>query len=91
MVEDANTLEERCKFLVFSPPPSPVCLASQDLSIKETFYKLLEIMKFTKHIRFVFQEIEPCELAKIINERHIVSKVSNRGGGKTSNIREHKL
>jgi hypothetical protein len=43
-------------------------------------------MKLMKHIKFVFQEINPCELTKIINEKHIVSKFSNRGGDRAPYI-----
>jgi hypothetical protein len=80
---DANTLEEGCKLLVLL---SPVCLNCKDLLIKQTFNKLLEFMKFMKHIRFTFEKIKPRKLAIIINERHIIFKFPNRDEGKAPNI-----
>jgi hypothetical protein len=72
---DAYTLKERVKFFILT---SPISLHSKNFLIKESFYMLLEITEFLKDIRFRFQEIDPSELAIIINKAHIIFKTTNR-------------
>jgi hypothetical protein len=72
---DTNFLEEGIEFLILA---SPVSLHSKNFLIKETLNMMLKIMKFLKHIRFLFQEIYPSELAVIINKTHIVFKTTKR-------------
>jgi hypothetical protein len=72
---DAYTLKERVKFLILA---SPISLHSKNFLIKEALNMLLEIMEFLKHIRFPFQEIDPSELAIIVNKAHIIFKTTKR-------------
>ena len=37
-------------------------------------------MEFLENLRFVAQQIDPCEFAKIINEANIKIVLANRGG-----------
>jgi hypothetical protein len=64
-MNNTYTLKEGCKFLVL---PSSVGLNSKNFLIEETFHELLKLMKFMKHIRFIFQEINPSKFVKVINE-----------------------
>jgi hypothetical protein len=75
MMGDTNLLEEGIKLVVF---PSPVGLNDKNFSIKEHFNKVLEILNFLKQLRFVLKQIDPCELAIVINETNIIFKMTNR-------------
>jgi hypothetical protein len=66
---DSDFGKEGVQFLIFS---TPIGLDSNDLAIKEPFYEVLEVSKFLKDLRFVFQKIDPCELAIIIYKTNIV-------------------
>jgi hypothetical protein len=74
MMGDAYTLKEGCKFLVL---PSLDGLNGKDFLVEETFQELLKLMKFMKHIRFTFQEINPSKFVEIINEQDIILEFSN--------------
>jgi hypothetical protein len=65
----ANFLEKRIESLVLTPP---ICLHSNNFLAKESLYMMLKITKFLKHIRFLFQEINPGELAIIINQTEMI-------------------
>jgi hypothetical protein len=65
----ANTLEEGVKLMILS---SPICLDCLDLSIKQSFNKILEITKALENFRLMFDQVDLCELAKIINKRYII-------------------
>jgi hypothetical protein len=65
VMRNAYTLKEGCKFLIL---PSPVGLNNKNFLVEETFHELLKLMKFIKHIRFIFQEINPSKFAKVINK-----------------------
>jgi hypothetical protein len=62
---DTHTMKEGCKYLVL---PSPIGLNGKDFLVEEAFHKILKLMKFMKHIGFIFQEINPSKFVKIINE-----------------------
>jgi hypothetical protein len=74
-MSNANALEKGIEFLILTPP---ICLHCNNFLVKETLNKMLKIMKFLKDIRFIFQQIDPCKLAKIINKTNIVFISSNR-------------
>jgi hypothetical protein len=67
---------------------APVTLYGDDLSTKFSFDKVLKIMKNLKNIRFFLEKVDPCILAKIINETHIVGITPNRSRSWSPNIRE---
>jgi hypothetical protein len=87
VMSNANALEGVQSLIV----PTPICLHSHYFSIKETFNKVLEIMKTLKNFRFVSTKINPCKLTKIINKAHIVIVSSNRSWSRTPYIREDKV
>jgi hypothetical protein len=82
------SLEEGIKLLILS---SPIRLHSNNFLIKETFNMMLKIMKFLKHIRFLFQKIYLSEFAIIINKTHIVLISTKRFRGRAPNIRKYKF
>jgi hypothetical protein len=87
-VSDANALEKRIEFLILT---TPIGLHGNNFLIKETFNKMLKIMKLLKNIRFIFQQIDSCELTEIINKTDIVFISPNRIRGWTPNIRKYKF
>jgi hypothetical protein len=64
---NTHTLEKGVKLLILA---SPVSLHCKDFLIKESLNKI------PKNMRFLFQEIDPSELAIIINKTHIVFKTT---------------
>jgi hypothetical protein len=64
-----NTLEEGVKLMILS---SPICLDGLDLSIKQSFNKILEITKALENFGLMLDQVDPCELAKIINKGYII-------------------
>ena len=88
MVCNADFLEKTVEFFIFT---TPVSLHSNDFVIKLSFNKLLEVKKHLINIRTFFKQINPRELAEIINEAYIISVLANRGWGRTSYIRENLL
>lgn len=75
MMSDANSLKKGVKFFIFC---ILISLHGNNLSIKKTFNKVLEIMETLKHLRFMAQEINPSEFAIIINEENIISVSPNQ-------------
>jgi hypothetical protein len=61
--------EKRVQTLILA---SPISLNSNDLSVKTSFYHILEFYEFLEHIRFGFQHVGPSKFTKIINEGSIV-------------------
>jgi hypothetical protein len=57
--------------------PPPVGLDSKNFLVEETFHELLKLMKLMKHIRIIFQEINPGIFAKVINKRDIIFEFAN--------------
>jgi hypothetical protein len=53
--------------------------------------KSLKFFEFLKDFRFVFEQINPSKLAKIINETNIIFIPSYGITGKTPYIRKNKL
>jgi hypothetical protein len=51
----------------------------------------LKFMKLFKYLKFVFKQINPRELAKVIKKANIVAMISSRRGGGAPNIREHEF
>jgi hypothetical protein len=88
MVGNPYALEERIQLVVLS---SPICLHGKNLSVKETFDKVLKIMKALKDLRFVFKSVNPNKLDEIIYKTHIVLLPTKRLDSRSPNIREHKL
>jgi hypothetical protein len=39
--------------------------------------KMLDILEFLEHLRFVFDELDPCKLTIVINETNIILKSIN--------------
>ena len=77
MMRDANALKEGIQLLIF---PSPVSLHSENFSIKLAFNPSLEFMKFLKNFRFMTKQINPCKLAKIINEANVITVLPTEVG-----------
>jgi len=68
MMRNYNVLEKGIQLLILT---TPICLNSKKFMIKVPLIKVLEIMKTLKNFRFMSQEIDPRELAKIIDETDI--------------------
>jgi hypothetical protein len=68
-VRYANFIKEGLELFIFT---SPISLHGNDFSIEESFNKSLKFMKFLKHFRLEFNEINPGKLTKIINKAHVV-------------------
>ena len=83
VMRDANAFKKRVQPLVL---PTPIGLHGNDLTIKQTFNMSLEKTKFFEDIRFIFEQIYPTKLAKIINKTDIVFLSSYRDGSRTPNI-----
>ena len=62
-------------------------LRGRDLTaIEKAFNMSLKGVKFLKHIRFIFEQIDPTKLAEIINKTDIVLLPAYRDGSRTPNI-----
>jgi hypothetical protein len=85
MMGDASSLKESMKFLILT---SPVSLHSNNFPIKLTLNVLLEIKKGLINIRTLFEQINPGELAKIIDKAYIVCMFSGRKRCRTPYIRK---
>jgi hypothetical protein len=70
---NTHLLKNGVKFLVLA---SPIGFHGKNFLVKKSLDMILKVTKFPKHIRFLFQEIHPCELAVIINKTHIVFKMT---------------
>jgi hypothetical protein len=69
MVSNSHACEERAQGLIL---PSPIGLDSTNFTIKLTLNRRLEITKTRKHLGLLSKQVNPCELAKIINEANII-------------------
>jgi hypothetical protein len=78
--------KERVEFFILS---SLVGLNGHNFSVKESLNHILKLFEFFKKFRFKTQQIYPSELAKIVDETHIVLVSTNRCS--TPNIRENKF
>jgi hypothetical protein len=76
MTRDPNALEQCVKFLIFIPPQ--IGLDYKDFSVKQPFNKIFEIIKMLKNLRLMLEQINPGELAIIINEAYVVIGLPNR-------------
>jgi len=88
MMCNSNALKKELSFW-YSPPP--VSLHSKNFAIKELFNKSLKFMKTLKNFALVAQQIDPSELAEIINKTHIISISSNSWESRAPNIGENKF
>ena len=88
MMCNSYFLKERIKFLIFT---SPICLHSNNFSVKLSFNKLLEVEKHFKHIGPIFKKENPCKFTKIINETYIVLIMTDWLGCRPPNIWEDQL
>jgi hypothetical protein len=79
----ADFFKEGMSILILS---TPISLYRNNFSIKESFNKILELMKSLKHIRFELEKINPSEFTIIINEADIIFISSNGTGCRTPNI-----
>jgi hypothetical protein len=70
---------------------SPIGLHSNYFLIKFAFNKVHEIVKDIKDIRLLFDEMDPSEFAKIINEAHIIFVATYGYRCRTPNIGENLL
>jgi hypothetical protein len=84
----AYALEKLIKLLILT---SPIGLESHNIFVEETFNMILEVMKSSKHIRFIFEKVYPCKLAIVINEAYIILVPSKRSTSLTPHIRENEL
>jgi hypothetical protein len=88
MMCDAKFLEKWVQLLILT---TPIGLHSDNISRKFAFNKVHEIVEDIKDIRFFLNKINPCELAKIIDEAYIIIVSTYRGRRRTPNIREDLL
>jgi hypothetical protein len=65
MMSDAYMLKETVEFFIFT---SLVSLHGNNFLIKLALNIFLEVKKNLKNLRTLFEDIDPGELAKIINE-----------------------
>jgi hypothetical protein len=86
MMGNANFLEKRMEFLIFT---TPIGLHSDDFPAKFALNQLLKIKKHLVNIRTLFDQINPCELAKIIDKAYIVRVFINGGSCRTPYIGEN--
>jgi hypothetical protein len=66
-------------------------LNDNDLSLKQPFHKLLKFKEIFRHLGFMAKQINPCKLAIIINETHIILLIANRVYSRTPHIEKNKL
>jgi hypothetical protein len=64
----------------------PDCYNCKDLLVKQSFNKILELLKFLENFRFMLKQIDPSEFAKVINETNIIFISSNRIASKTPTL-----
>jgi hypothetical protein len=83
MVCDANTLKEGVQFLILT---TPIGLHGDDLFVKKAFNMVLEVMETLKNIRLLFEEINPCKFAEIIDKTHIIFVLIDRIGRRAPHI-----
>jgi len=88
MMRNAYFCKEGTKLLVFT---APIRLHSKNFSVKLPFNKSLKFMKTLKNFALVAQQIDPSELAEIINKTHIISISSNSWESRAPNIGENKF
>ena len=69
MMRDAYPSKEVIEFFIFT---SPIRLHCNNFPTKRSLDKGLELLKFREYFRFMFQQIDPCEFAEIINEAKII-------------------
>ena len=81
----ADFFKEGMKFLILS---TSISLHRNNFLVKESFDKILELMKSLKHIRFELEKINPSEFTIIINEADIIFISSNGTGCRAPNIRK---
>jgi ABC-type lipopolysaccharide export system ATPase subunit len=86
MVGNTNFLEERMEFLIFA---TPIAFHSVDFSAKFSLNQLLKIKKDLVNIGTLFNKINPCELAKIIDKAYIIRVFINGGRCRTPYIGEN--
>jgi hypothetical protein len=77
MMGDTTFLKESMEFLIFTPP-LPISLHSNYFPSKLALNILLKIKEHLINIITLFKQINPCELAKIINKAYIVCMFPNR-------------
>lgn len=63
-------------------------LNSYNLSIKQSFNKILEVTKASKSFRFMTQQINPCKFTEVINETHIKIISTNQSWCRFPHIRK---
>jgi len=71
--------------------PTPIGLDRKYLETKLKFNHILEKTETLKHFRFIIQQIDPRELAIVIDETDIVIMPANRGRSQSPYIGEHKF
>jgi hypothetical protein len=52
---------------------------------------VLEVMKTLKNIRLLFEEINPCKFAEIIDKTHIIFVLIDRIGRRAPHIQKNKF
>jgi hypothetical protein len=66
-------------------------LNSNDILVKNSFNHLLKFLKSLEYLRLEFQQVNPCEFAKVVNKANIVCFISHRIQDRAPNVREDKL
>ena len=88
IMSDSNATEEGVEFFIL---PSPVTLNRNNFPIKVALNKLLKFLEDGKDFRFILKQINPCELAVIINEANIIFFSTKRISSMTPYINEDQL
>lgn len=66
---NAYFCEERVELFIL---PSLIRLHSKDFSTELSFNKILKFMDTLKHLRFMFDRVDPCKFVVVIDKSHII-------------------
>jgi hypothetical protein len=85
LVSNVKLMKVGVEMLIF---PTPIKLYGDNLLIKPSFNKRLNFQEKFEDIRFMTQQIEPCEFTIIINERHILFLTTKRVNRRVPDIQK---
>ena len=88
MMLNAYATKKRVEFFVL---PSPVTLDSKNFPIKLTFNEFLKFLEYRENFRFVSKQINPSELAIIIDKTDVIFFSTKRISGMAPYITENKF
>jgi hypothetical protein len=85
---DVRCLLVETRYLIFGTQ-HPVGLNDKNLLIKQALNKTLEFFESLEYFIFVFEQVNPSEFTKIINETNIIFISPNRITTRPSYIQEY--